>query len=142
MDRRSVAKQPWKPSIEVLELEVDPNEITYGIMAMAHAVELERTCKLIGALPPGRRDIEVDEVYGDMNEKASQNLKQLGLLIEYITVKEKLLAIKPNNLDFTLPTIIHLAIETSHEGLERARFSVGKSILVLCGTGGVGSLVI
>ncbi|KAH0450691.1 hypothetical protein IEQ34_021383 [Dendrobium chrysotoxum] len=86
--------------------------------------------------------MEADEVYGDINEKASQNPTQLGLLTEYIVIKEKLLAIKPNNLDFILATRIHLAIETSHEGLERARFSVSKSILVLDGTGGVGSLVI
>ncbi|CAI9767934.1 unnamed protein product [Fraxinus pennsylvanica] len=35
-----------------------------------------------------------------------------------------------------------LAIETAYEGLERAGFSAGKSILVLGGAGGVGSLVI
>ncbi|KAG6495568.1 hypothetical protein ZIOFF_043394 [Zingiber officinale] len=34
------------------------------------------------------------------------------------------------------------AIETAYEGLERAGFSAGKSILVLGGAGGVGSLVI
>ncbi|XP_020574380.1 quinone oxidoreductase-like protein At1g23740, chloroplastic [Phalaenopsis equestris] len=37
---------------------------------------------------------------------------------------------------------IPLAIETTNEGLEKAGFSAGKSILVLGGAGGVGSLVI
>ncbi|KAJ8485851.1 hypothetical protein OPV22_018336 [Ensete ventricosum] len=35
-----------------------------------------------------------------------------------------------------------LAIETANEGLERSGFSAGKSILILGGAGGVGSLVI
>ncbi|KAI0516162.1 hypothetical protein KFK09_008834 [Dendrobium nobile] len=85
---------------------------------------------------------EGDEVYGDINEKALQSPKQFGSLAEYTAVEEKVLAIKPNNLDFASAAGIPLAIETAHEGLERAGFSAGKSILVLGGAGGVGSLVI
>ncbi|KAL0921427.1 hypothetical protein M5K25_008496 [Dendrobium thyrsiflorum] len=85
---------------------------------------------------------EGDEVYGDINEKALENLKQFGSLAEYTAVEEKLLAIKPSNLDFALAGGLPLAIETANEGLEKAGFSAGKSILVLGGAGGVGSLVI
>ncbi|GMH27637.1 hypothetical protein Nepgr_029480 [Nepenthes gracilis] len=83
-----------------------------------------------------------DEVYGDINEKAVQGPKQFGSLAEFTAVEEKLLALKPKNLDFVQAAGLPLAIETAYEGLERAGFSAGKSILVLGGAGGVGSLVI
>ncbi|KAM0938111.1 putative oxidoreductase [Dioscorea sansibarensis] len=85
---------------------------------------------------------EGDEVYGDVNEKALENPKQFGSLAEYTAVEEKLLAVKPKNLNFAEAASLPLAIETAYEGLERAGFSAGKSILVLGGAGGVGSLVI
>nr|AFK35692.1 unknown [Lotus japonicus] len=83
-----------------------------------------------------------DEVYGDVNEKALEGPKQFGSLAEYTAVEEKLLAPKPKNLDFAQAASLPLAIETAYEGLERTGFSSGKSILVLNGSGGVGSLVI
>lgn len=83
-----------------------------------------------------------DEVYGDVNEKALEGPKQFGSLAEYTAVEEKLLAPKPKNLDFAQAASLPLAIETAYEGLERTGFSPGKSILVLNGSGGVGSLVI
>ncbi|XP_020106159.1 2-methylene-furan-3-one reductase-like [Ananas comosus] len=85
---------------------------------------------------------EGDEVYGDINEKALENPKQFGSLAEYTAVEEKLLAVKPKNLDFAQAASLPLAIETAYEGLEKAGFSAGKSVLVLGGAGGVGSLVI
>ncbi|EEF37017.1 2-methylene-furan-3-one reductase [Ricinus communis] len=85
---------------------------------------------------------EGDEVYGDINEKALEGPKQFGSLAEYTAVEEKLLALKPKNLDFVQAASLPLAIETAYEGLERTGFSAGKSILVLNGSGGVGSLVI
>lgn len=85
---------------------------------------------------------EGDEVYGDINEKALDNPKQYGSLGEYTAVEEKLVALKPKNLDFTQAASLPLAILTAYEGLERAGFGPGKSILVLGGAGGVGSLVI
>ncbi|KAL5759814.1 hypothetical protein ACOSQ2_018652 [Xanthoceras sorbifolium] len=85
---------------------------------------------------------EGDEVYGDINEKALEGPKQFGSLAEYTAVEEKLLALKPKNLDFIQAASLPLAIETAYEGLERTGFSSGKSILVLNGSGGVGSLVI
>lgn len=85
---------------------------------------------------------EGDEVYGDINEKALDNPKQYGSLGEYTAVEEKLIALKPKNLDFAQAASLPLAIETAYEGLERTGFGPGKSILVLGGAGGVGSLVI
>lgn len=85
---------------------------------------------------------EGDEVYGDINEKALEGPKQSGSLAEYTAVEEKLLALKPKNLDFVQAAALPLVIETAYEGLEKTGFSSGKSILVLGGAGGVGSLVI
>ncbi|KAG5248340.1 2-methylene-furan-3-one reductase [Salix suchowensis] len=85
---------------------------------------------------------EGDAVYGNINEKALEGPKQFGSLAEYTAVEEKLLALKPKNLDFIQAAGLPLAIETAYEGLERTGFSTGKSILVLNGAGGVGSLVI
>ncbi|KAG8383171.1 hypothetical protein BUALT_Bualt05G0156900 [Buddleja alternifolia] len=85
---------------------------------------------------------EGDEVYGDIIEKAIDGPKQFGSLAEYTAVEEKLLALKPKNLDFVQAASIPLAIETAYEGLLTAGFSEGQSILVLGGAGGVGSIVI
>ncbi|KAL6969462.1 2-methylene-furan-3-one reductase [Sarracenia purpurea var. burkii] len=85
---------------------------------------------------------EGDEVYGDINEKPLQPPKQFGSLAEYTAVEEKLLALKPKNIDFVQAAGLPLAIQTAYEGLEKSGFSSGKSILVLGGAGGVGSLVI
>ncbi|GAV81279.1 ADH_N domain-containing protein/ADH_zinc_N_2 domain-containing protein [Cephalotus follicularis] len=85
---------------------------------------------------------EGDEVYGNINEKALEGPKQFGSFAEYTAVEEKLIALKPKNLDFVQAAALPLAIETAYEGLERTGFSAGKSILVLNGAGGVGSLVI
>ncbi|PWA57837.1 2-methylene-furan-3-one reductase [Artemisia annua] len=85
---------------------------------------------------------EGDEVYGDVMERALAEPKQFGTLAEYVPVDEKLLALKPKNLDFLQAAAIPLAIETAYEGLERAGFSEGKSILVMNGAGGVGSFAI
>ncbi|KAJ4729207.1 2-methylene-furan-3-one reductase-like [Melia azedarach] len=83
-----------------------------------------------------------DEVYGDINEKALDHPKENGSLAEYTAVEEKLLALKPKVLSFTEAASLPLAIETAYQGLERSGFSAGKSILVLGGAGGVGTLVI
>lgn len=89
------------------------------------------------------KDLKVgDEVYGDISEKALDGPKQFGSLAEYTAVEEKLLALKPKNLDFLQAASLPLAIETAYEGLERAGFSEGKSIIILNGSGGVGSLTI
>ena len=83
-----------------------------------------------------------DEVYGDIIEKALDQPRQFGSLAEYTAVEEKLLALKPKNLSFVEAASLPLAIQTAYQGLEITGFSAGKSILVLGGAGGVGTLVI
>ncbi|CAL9014599.1 unnamed protein product [Prunus brigantina] len=83
-----------------------------------------------------------DEVYGDLNEKALENPTRFGSLAEYTAAEERVLALKPQNLNFVEAASLPLAIETAYEGLERTEFSAGKSILVLGGAGGVGTHVI
>ncbi|XVF60307.1 hypothetical protein PTKIN_Ptkin08bG0034700 [Pterospermum kingtungense] len=83
-----------------------------------------------------------DEVYGDINENAVDHAKQIGTIAEYTAVEEKLLALKPKNLSFVEAAGLPLATETAYEGLERCQFSTGKSILVLGGAGGVGTMLV
>lgn len=91
----------------------------------------------------GVKELKVgDQVYGDIIEKAIESPKQLGTLAEYTVAEERLLALKPRNLDFVQAAALPLAIQTAYGGLESVGFSAGKSLLVLGGAGGVGSLVI
>ncbi|GKB78935.1 2-methylene-furan-3-one reductase-like protein [Tanacetum coccineum] len=46
-----------------------------------------------------------------------------ALPAEYTAVEEKLLALKPKNLDFIQAASLPLAIETAYEGLQRADFT-------------------
>ncbi|KAK8652424.1 hypothetical protein V6N13_126457 [Hibiscus sabdariffa] len=85
---------------------------------------------------------EGDEVYGDINEKALDHPTQFGTIAEYTAAEEKLLALKPKNLSFIESAGLPLAMETAYEGLERCHFSAGKSLLVLGGAGGVGTMII
>ncbi|GLT31891.1 hypothetical protein SLA2020_065920 [Shorea laevis] len=85
---------------------------------------------------------EGDEVYGFISEKPLDHPKQYGTLAEYTAIEEKLLAPKPKNLSFAEAAGLPIAIETAYEGLERTGFSAGKSILILGGAGGIGSLLI
>ena len=68
--------------------------------------------------------------------------KQSGTLAEYTAVEENLLALKPKNISFVEAASLPVNIETAYQGLQHAAFSAGKSILVLGGAGGVGTLVI
>uniref|UniRef100_F6HTY1 DYW domain-containing protein n=1 Tax=Vitis vinifera TaxID=29760 RepID=F6HTY1_VITVI len=81
-------------------------------------------------------------LYGNINEKTLDGPKQFSSFAKCTTIEEKLLALKPKNLDFVQAAGLPLTIETTYDGLERTGFSVGKLILVLGGVGGVGSLVI
>ncbi|CAL5012035.1 unnamed protein product [Urochloa decumbens] len=85
---------------------------------------------------------EGDEVYGMISEKPLEGPKQSGSLAEYTAVEEKLLARKPKGIDFAQAAGLPLAILTANEGLEKAGMAAGKSVLVLGGAGGVGSLAI
>ena len=83
-----------------------------------------------------------DEVYGDINEDPIHKAKNFGSVAEYTAAEERVLHFKPKNLSFAEAASLPLAIETAYEGLERAEFSAGKTILVLGGAGGVGTHVI
>ncbi|KAG4911498.1 hypothetical protein AAZX31_19G008200 [Glycine max] len=83
-----------------------------------------------------------DEVYGDIIEYAWNNPKTIGTLAEYTATEEKVLAHKPSNLSFIEAASLPAAIITAYQGFDKIEFSAGKSILVLGGAGGVGSLVI
>ncbi|KAH7852163.1 hypothetical protein Vadar_021331 [Vaccinium darrowii] len=85
---------------------------------------------------------EGDEVYGNINEKPLEDPKQLGSLAEYTAVEEKLLGLKPTNLSFPEAAGLPLAVETAYQALERCGPLDGKSVLVLGGAGGVGTLAI
>ncbi|KAK7316306.1 hypothetical protein VNO77_35248 [Canavalia gladiata] len=83
-----------------------------------------------------------DEVYGDVNEITLHHPKTIGSLAEYTVAEEKVLAHKPSNLSFIEAASLPLAIITAYQGLETVEFSADKSLLVLGGAGGVGTLVI
>ncbi|RDX66385.1 2-methylene-furan-3-one reductase [Mucuna pruriens] len=83
-----------------------------------------------------------DEVYGDINEYGLNSPKTIGSLAEYTAVEEKVLAHKPSNLSFIEAASLPAVIITAYQSLEHIEFSAGKSILVLGGAGGVGTLVI
>ncbi|KAL6502347.1 hypothetical protein OROHE_024625 [Orobanche hederae] len=92
---------------------------------------------------PSVKEFKVgDEVYGDINENALVKPSRFGSLGEYSAVDEKVLALKPSNLSFLQAVSLPLALETAFEGLEAAGMSAGKSLLVLGGAGGVGTLII
>ncbi|KAL6549948.1 hypothetical protein OROMI_020436 [Orobanche minor] len=92
---------------------------------------------------PSVKEFKVgDEVYGDINENALVKPSRFGSVGEYSAVDEKVLALKPSNLSFLQAASLPLALETAFEGLEAAGMSAGKSLLVLGGAGGVGTLII
>ncbi|KAF8011434.1 hypothetical protein BT93_J1907 [Corymbia citriodora subsp. variegata] len=78
-----------------------------------------------------------DEVYGYM-----WHAKKDGTLAEYAAVEESVLALKPKKLSFEEAASLPASIQTAYGGLERSGLSHGKSLLVLGGAGGVGTLVI
>ena len=82
-----------------------------------------------------------NEVVGDIHEHALYP-KGCGSLAEYTIVEEKVLAAKPKNLSFAEAASLPVAVEIAYEGLQNARLSAGKSLLVLGGASGVGSFII
>jgi 2-methylene-furan-3-one reductase len=56
-------------------------------------------------------------VYDHISDKVLEGPKQYGSLAEYTAVVEKLVAVKPKNIDFAQAAGLPLAIETAHEGL-------------------------
>ncbi|KAF7847248.1 hypothetical protein BT93_L3155 [Corymbia citriodora subsp. variegata] len=86
----------------------------------------------------GVKELKVgDEVYGYM-----WHAKKDGTLAEYVAVEESYLALKPKKLSFEEAASLPVVIQTAYGGLEKAGLSPGKSLLVLGGAGGVGTLAI
>ncbi|KAK1383757.1 2-methylene-furan-3-one reductase [Heracleum sosnowskyi] len=85
---------------------------------------------------------EGDEVYGNVNETPLKNCKRSGTLAEFTAVEENLVAVKPKNLSFAEAASLPLALLTAYQGFELTEFTPGKTVLILGGAGGVGSLAI
>ena len=83
-----------------------------------------------------------DEVYGMTSESPVVHPKQWGTLAPYTACEDKFLALKPKNLSFEEAGSLPLAILTATEGLQKAGLGAGKTLLVLGGSGGVGTLII
>lgn len=84
-----------------------------------------------------------DEVYANIqNFNGNGRLKQLGTLAEFIIVEEDLVAPKPRNLSFEEVASLPVAVQTALEGFKTAKFKEGKSVFVVGGAGGVGTLAV
>jgi 2-methylene-furan-3-one reductase len=83
-----------------------------------------------------------DEVYGLTSESPVVYPKQWGTLAPYTACEDKFLALKPKNLSFEEAASLPLAILTATEGLQKAGCGAGKTVLVLGGSGGVGTNII
>ncbi|KAM6549876.1 hypothetical protein CsatB_021552 [Cannabis sativa] len=130
--------------------EVREDQVLIKVVAASiNPVDYQRMLgffKTIDSPPPVGSQVKKlkvgDEVYGDINEMSIDKPKNFGTLAEYSAAEEKLLALKPKNLSFVEAASLPVAIETAYEGLKRADFSAGKSILILGGSGGVGTQII
>ncbi|RVW87885.1 NADPH-dependent alkenal/one oxidoreductase, chloroplastic [Vitis vinifera] len=72
-----------------------------------------------------------EELYGNINEKTLDGPKQFSSFAKCTTIEEKLLALKPKNLDFVQAAGLPRTIETTYDGLGRTGFSVAcKTSLV------------
>ncbi|KAK6119402.1 hypothetical protein DH2020_046854 [Rehmannia glutinosa] len=84
-----------------------------------------------------------DEIYGNIQSfKAEGKLKQLGTLAEFTVVEENLVAIKPKNVSFEEAASLPVAVQTAVEGFKTADFKQGKSVFIVGGAGGVGTLAV
>lgn len=84
-----------------------------------------------------------DEVYGNIQDfRTEGKLRQLGTLAQFITVEESLVALKPKNLSFEEAASLPVAVQTALEGFKTAGFEEGKSVFVVGGAGGVGTLAV
>lgn len=148
---------------EVAVPEVKPNQVLIKVKAAAiNPVDNKRRTGYLGdkdsPLPivPGydcagvvvklgdqASKFEVDdEVYGMTSEIPVVHPKQWGTLASYTACEDKFLALKPKNLSFEEAASLPLAILTATEGLQKAGCEEGKTVLVLGGSGGVGTHVI
>ena len=83
-----------------------------------------------------------DEVYSDIQDFGAGRPKQWGTLAQYTVVEEYLVAPKPKNLSFEAVASLPLALLTAQQAFDIAKFEEGKSVFIVGGAGGVGSLAI
>jgi len=83
-----------------------------------------------------------DEVYSDIQNFVAGRPKQWGTLAQYTVVEEYLVAPKPTNLSFEEAASLPLALLTAQQAFDIAKFEKGKSVFIVGGAGGVGSLAI
>eukprot|EP00929_Paragymnodinium_shiwhaense_P007837 TRINITY_DN111745_c0_g1_i1.p1 TRINITY_DN111745_c0_g1~~TRINITY_DN111745_c0_g1_i1.p1 ORF type:complete len:401 (+),score=71.70 TRINITY_DN111745_c0_g1_i1:107-1309(+) len=82
-----------------------------------------------------------DEVWADMGVQ----IQYLGGYADYVAVPERLVALKPKGLSFTQAASLPLVGMTAVQGFEKAQALnslEGKTVLILGGSGGVGSVCI
>lgn len=78
-----------------------------------------------------------DEVFGDLADHG------FGAFAEYALVPEKLLSLKPNNLNFEESAALPLAAGTAFQGLKKVnKVQKGQKILIYGASGGVGNFAI
>lgn len=101
------------------------------ILGVDMAGRVEATGPGVTQFQPG------SEVYGEIFSAG------LGGFAEYVTVPEKLLALKPKNLTFEQTAAVPVAGMTALQGLrDKARLQAGQKILITGASGGVGTFAI
>jgi 2-methylene-furan-3-one reductase len=83
-----------------------------------------------------------DEVYAMATPSPIFHPTQWGTLARYVATEEAFVALKPKSLSFEEAASLPLALLTATQGLEKAGCGEGKTVLVLGGSGGVGTLSI
>lgn len=89
-----------------------------------------------------------DEVYSNIHDFNTQKLRatrpsKWGTFAQYALVEEYLVAQKPTNLSFEEAASLPVALQTALQAFDDvAKFQKGKSVFIVGGAGGVGSLAI
>jgi NADPH:quinone reductase-like Zn-dependent oxidoreductase len=77
-----------------------------------------------------------DEVFGEVFETG------LGGFAEYVSAREKALALKPANLSFEQAAAVPMAALTAWQGLQTGRIQSGQKVLINGASGGVGTFAV
>lgn len=77
-----------------------------------------------------------DEVIGDLSDYG------MGAFAEYVAVKEKAIISKPKRISFLEASCLPLAASVAFTAVEKAKIKQGMEVLIVGGTGGVGSFAV
>ncbi|KAG0559775.1 hypothetical protein KC19_10G128200 [Ceratodon purpureus] len=83
-----------------------------------------------------------DEVYAMATPSPNFHPTQWGTLAHYVASEESFVALKPKNITFEDAASLPLALLTATQGLQKTNCGEGKTVLILGGSGGVGTLSI